>query len=305
MLRRILLYLSTAGWARNIATHWGVARRVARRFVAGETLEEALAVAHTLNQQGIAVTLDFLGESVHAAADTIPVTATYQQLTDQIKARGLNASISLKLTHLGLDISEDLCMTNLRHILTRAQENGVPVTIDMENTPYTDITLRLFRTLFHDYGYSNVGTVIQAYLYRSEQDLQALAAEGAHIRLCKGAYLETPQHAFPEKKDVDANYVKLAQQYLNSNGSAYLCLATHDEAMITAAEAFIAEKQIPPQRYEFQMLYGIRSTRQLELAQKHTMRVYVPFGVTWYPYFVRRLAERPANVWFFVKNFFG
>jgi proline dehydrogenase len=303
MFRKTLLYLSTAGWARTIATHWGVARRVARRFVAGETLDEAIAAARDLKKQGIYATLDYLGESVHEAKDSEQVVATYTTLLDRIHAEKLEASVSVKLTHIGLDISEDLCMTNLRHLLARAKAHNIPVTIDMEGTAYTDTTLRIYRTLRDEYDFKNVGTVIQAYLYRSEKDMQELAAEGSHIRLCKGAYLESPDVAFPEKADVDANYVKLAQQFLSANGGSYLCLATHDENMISATEAFIREKQIPANKYEYQMLYGIRSERQLELAKTHKMRVYVPFGEAWYPYFVRRLAERPANVWFFVKNF--
>ncbi len=303
MMRKLLLYLSTAGWARNIATHWAVARRVARRFVAGESLNEAIDAARELKKQGIHATLDYLGESVNEAKDTEEVVATYTALLDRIHTEALEASVSVKLTHLGLDISEDLCVTNLRHILTRAKEHGIQVTIDMESTAYTDTTLRIYRTMRDEYDFKNVGTVIQAYLYRSEKDMQELAAEGSHIRLCKGAYLESPEVAFPEKSDVDANYVKLAQQYLSANGGSYLCLATHDENMISATESFIREKQIPANRYEYQMLYGIRGQRQLELAKEHKMRVYVPFGEAWYPYFVRRLAERPANVWFFIKGF--
>lgn len=304
MLRRTLLYLSTAGWARNFATHWPVARRVARRFVAGETLDEAVAVVKTLRQRGILATLDYLGESVSSADDTVEVIRTYHLILDRIHTEQLDASVSLKLTHLGFDISEDLCVTNLRHILTRAKENGIQVTIDMESTAYTDATLRIYRTMRDEYTFHNVGTVIQAYLYRSAKDMQELAAEGSHIRLCKGAYLEPPDKAFPHKSDVDANYVKLTQQFLSANGKSYLCLATHDEQMIAAAEQFIQENKIPPERYEFQMLYGIRTPRQEELARTHKMRVYVPFGSTWYPYFVRRLAERPANVWFFAKSLF-
>jgi proline dehydrogenase len=303
MLRRILLYLSVAGWARNIVSRWGLARRVARRFVAGETLDEAVAAVRALNQGGLAASLDYLGESVQRAEDTHEVVATYQDLLKRIHEGKLDASVSLKLTHLGLDISEDLCQTNLRHILTDAQNYGIPVTIDMENTPYTDVTLRFYRTMRDEYGFDNVGTVIQAYLRRSEADMVALGAEGAHIRLCKGAYLEPPELAFPDKADVDANYVKLTRAFLRSPG--YLCIATHDENMIQAAESAIRDLNIPPNRYEFQMLYGIRSARQAELAKAgYKVRIYVPFGAAWYPYFMRRLAERPANLWFFARSLF-
>ena len=306
MLRRPLLYLSTADWARNIATNWKVAKRVAHRFVAGETLDEAIAVAKQLEQQGILATLDYLGESVEKAEDTEEIVATYQKVLDRIHNEQLQSSISIKLTHIGFDISEELCANNLRHILTRAKEHAIPVTIDMEGSDYTEKTLQLYRTMRDEYDFDNVGTVIQSYLYRSEEDMKALATEESHIRLCKGAYLEAEDIAFPEKKDVDANYVKLTEQFLKSGENAYLCLATHDEKMITAAENIIQKHNIAKDRYEFQMLYGVRTPKQIEIADMgHKMRVYVPFGEAWYPYFIRRLAERPANVWFFARALFG
>lgn len=305
MLRQSLLYLSTAAWARNFATNLAPAKRVARRFVAGETLDEALTVTKTLNDKGILVTLDYLGESVEKEEDTEEVVNTYRKMLDQIHEANLESSVSLKLTHLGYDISEELAVNNLRQILERAKEHNIPLTIDMENTPYTENTLRIYRTMRDEYDFDNVGTVIQSYLHRTEADMQALAQENAHIRLCKGAYLEAPDLAFPEKADVDANFVKVTEQYLTA-GNSYLCIATHDEAMISAALDIIQKHEIPKERYEFQMLYGIRSQRQQELADAgHTMRVYVPFGTTWYPYFVRRLAERPANLWFFMRSFFS
>lgn len=305
MLRRILLYLSHAGWARRIVTGWGLARRVARRFVAGETLDEAIAVVHTLNQKGMGASLDFLGESVTHEEDTREVVAMYRQILARIHQESLDASVSLKLTHFGLDISEELCQANLREVLADAQQAGIPVTIDMENTPYTDTTLRIYRTMRDEYGFTNVGTVIQSYLRRSEQDMQELAAEGAHIRLCKGAYLEPPEHAFPAKADVDRSYVRITEQYLAAPSPAYLCVASHDENMIVAAENFARDHNIPRDRYEFQMLYGIRTARQEALAAEgYSMRVYVPFGAAWYPYFMRRLAERPANLWFFMRSMF-
>jgi proline dehydrogenase len=304
MLRRFLLYLSAAAWARRMVSGLGVARRMARRFVAGETMDEAVAATQALNSKGMAVTLDYLGESVARAEDTVEVVATYRRMLERIHSQGLNASVSLKLTHMGLDIAEDLCVGNLRHILADAQGYHIPVTIDMESSAYVDRTLRIYRTLRDEYGFDNVGTVIQSYLRRSEADMRELAAEGAHIRLVKGAYLEPPEVAFPDKADVDANYVRLMRAYLGSPG--YLCVASHDEQMIAAAEAIVREKQVPNDRYEFQMLYGIRSSRQEELARAgYVMRVYVPFGEAWYPYFMRRLAERPANLWFFARGFFS
>lgn len=304
MLRRLLLYLSQAGWARNIVTHWGLARRMARRFVAGETLDEALAVTRALNAGGLAVTLDYLGESVLRAEDAAEVVSTYRTILDRIAAGRLAASVSLKLTHLGLDIDETLCVANLRQVLEAAQAHGVRVTIDMESSAYTETTLRIFRAM-HAGGFANVGTVIQAYLYRSEADMQQLAAEGAHIRLCKGAYLEPAEIAYPQKQDVDASFVRLLRAYLLSAPPAYLGIATHDEAMIAAAEETISQGGVAPERYEFQMLYGIRSARQAELAAAgHPARIYVPFGAAWYPYFMRRLAERPANLWFMARALF-
>ena len=214
MIRRFLLYLSAAAWARGIVTQMGLARRAARRFIAGETLDEAVAVTRALNDQGLLVTLDYLGESVASAADTEVVVATYRQLVTRIAQEELRASVSIKLTHLGLDIDEVLCVGNVRAILGDAQQHHVPVTIDMESSAYVETTLRIFRALRAD-GFANLGTVIQAYLYRSEADMQALAAEGATIRLVKGAYLEPPEIAFPAKADVDANYTALLRAYLD------------------------------------------------------------------------------------------
>lgn len=305
MLRRLLLYLSAAAWARKIVTHWGLARRVALRFVAGETLDEAVTAARALNERRLLVSLDYLGESVRNPSDTEEVVKMYRAMLQRIAQDKLQATVSLKLTHLGLDIGEDLCITNLRHILTDAQLHGIGVTIDMESSAYTETTLRIYRTLRDEYGFDNLGTVIQAYLYRSAEDMRQLAGEGAHIRLCKGAYLEPPEVAYPEKADVDANYVRLMQDFLQAPPPAYLCIATHDENMIQAAESFIKSHDVQG-RYEFQMLYGIRSARQDELAAAgYPMRVYVPFGEAWYPYFMRRLAERPANLWFFTRALFG
>ncbi len=306
MLRRILLYLSAARWARSIISGFWLARRVARRFVAGETLDEAIRVTRDLNNNGMLVTLDYLGESVTSAADTETVVAMYRAMLARIRQDGLKSGISLKLTHLGLDISEDLCVTNLRHILTAARDSGnIPVTIDMESSKYTETTLRIYRTLRDEYGFQNVGTVIQSYLRRSEADMGDLTRENAHVRLCKGAYLEPATVAFPEKADVDASYTRLVEQYLSAPTQSFLAIATHDENMIVAAQRAVKQHGIAPTRYEFQMLFGIRTARQAELATGgYAMRVYVPFGEAWYPYFMRRLAERPANLLFFVRSLF-
>ena len=303
MMRQVLLYLSGAGWARGIVTHLGLARRLARRFIAGETLDEAIAATEALNAKGLLVTLDCLGESVEEEADTLAVVATYHALIERIAAGKLRASVSLKLTHLGLDIREELAVQNLRDILTMAQANGVPVTLDMESSDYTERTLAVFRTALGEFGPASVGAVIQSCLYRSAADMQALAAEGATVRLCKGAYLEPPTVAFPEKADVDKSYVQIMTAYLEAPPPAVLQMATHDERIIAQGEALVAQHNLAPDRYEFQMLYGIRPARQETLAAAgHPMRVYVPFGSAWYPYLMRRLAERPANLMFFLKG---
>jgi proline dehydrogenase len=303
LLRRLFLYLSGAGWARGIVTRWGAARGMAMRFVAGENVTDALATALALNKKGLLVTLDYLGESVTSEADTQAVVKTYRDLLAGITTQDAQASVSLKLTHLGLDISEELCIANLRHLLGEAKARGILVTIDMESSAYTDRTLRIYRTLRDEYEFDNVGTVIQAYLYRSKQDMAELATEGAHIRLCKGAYLEPAEVAFPEKADVDKQYLDLMTDYLQAPPPAYLCIATHDEKMIMAAEKLIDKRSAMSSRCEFQMLYGIRASRQEQLvAEGYPVRIYLPFGEAWYPYFMRRLAERPANVWFFIRS---
>lgn len=307
MFRSIFLYLSSAGWARKFVTSLGLARRAARRFVAGETLQEAVDAACELNQKGLGVSLDQLGESVHNEQQANRAADEYIKLLQAIQANQLQASASVKLTQLGLDISNDVCINNMRQLLTKAKELGVAVTIDMESTTYTDRTIQLFRALREEFD--NVGTVIQAYLYRSEADMQQLASDGARVRLCKGAYKEPADKAFPQKADVDNNYVKLMQQYItpqNIQHGAYLEVATHDPKMIEATRKHAAAQAVPAERFEFQMLYGIRSATQLELAQQgYQVRVYVPYGTEWYPYFMRRLAERPANVWFILKNLFS
>lgn len=304
MLRRLLLYLSAAKWARGLVTRWSIARRVSKRFIAGETLDDALSASRALNEQGLLVSLDYLGESVESEADTQEVVGTYRRMIEMISANRLQAGVSLKLTHLGLDIREDLCVLNLRAILADAKARGIPVTIDMESSAYTEKTLQIYRTMRHEYDFDNLGTVIQAYLYRTADDMKALAAEGATIRLCKGAYLEPPHLAFPEKADVDKNYAQVMTDFLAAPPPAYLQLATHDENIITAAENLIRAQNLQS-RSEFQMLYGIRSSRQRELAAAgFPVRVYVPFGEAWYPYFMRRLAERPANLWFFARSLF-
>lgn len=307
MLRNTFLYLSGAGWARGTVTHLGMARRSVRRFVAGETLAEAVKIAKELNAKGMSVSLDLLGENVHTEADSKRAVREYIGILDAIYEHQLDSNISIKPTQLGLDMGEELCADNLRAILRKAQDIDQTVNIDMEGSPYTDATLRIFRQLNQEFD--NIGTVIQAYLYRSEKDMDELGNEGAVIRLCKGAYKEPAEIAFPEKEDVDANFVKLVQLYMaeeKRKTGAYLKVATHDPAMIEATKKFVKENDVPRDSFEFQMLYGIRRETQEELvADGYRMRVYVPYGTEWYPYFMRRLAERPANVWFIAKSVFS
>jgi proline dehydrogenase len=308
MFRSLFLYLSESAWARRVLMALPFAPRVVRRFVAGETLDDAIRVIRALNDKGILASLDHLGENVHTEADAARATQDYLGLLDRIAATGVNANVSVKLTQLGLDLGQDLCVDNMRRILQCAQVHGNFVRIDMESSAYTERTLHVFRTLRQEFGFKNVGVVIQAYLYRSEQDVRDLADDGANIRLCKGAYKEPASLAFPLKADVDKNYVRLMQIYLDEPArakGAHVALATHDEKMIQASKESAASRNLPNDQIEFQMLYGIRPEAQQQLATAgYRMRVYVPYGSEWYPYFMRRLAERPANVWFLMRNFF-
>ncbi|MCS6777337.1 MAG: proline dehydrogenase family protein [Chloroherpetonaceae bacterium] len=275
--------------------------RMAARFVAGETVESVIEPVRQLNAQGLAVSLDFLGESVTNQEEVALVMDTYLRLFQVIREVGLNAYVSLKLTALGLDISPELCYRNMQRLL-KAASPDLFVRIDMESSLYTQRTLDLFERLWNDpEPFRNVGVVIQAYLYRSAEDIERLNAMGARVRLCKGAYREPPSVAFPRKADVDASFVRLMQRLLlHGNDPA---IATHDPKMIEATQRFAREHQIPCDRFEFQMLYGVRRDLQMRLVQEgYRVRVYTPFGTHWYPYLMRRLAERPANLWFVVKN---
>ena len=313
MLRPLLLHLSHARWARNLVTRFRFARRAAARFVAGETLADAIAVVRALNAKGLNASLDHLGENVTTAADAARATDDYLFALDQIAASGIRSNVSLKLTQLGLEVDEAICLHHLRRILEKAQATQNFVRIDMENTTYTDRTIAVFRALHREFN--NLGLVLQAYLYRTEKDLLGLLEEKAPIRLCKGAYDEPSDKAFPRKADVDTNYLKLAQNLLDhartlppaadtGRQPPLAAIATHDEKMIVAAKAYAAAaRKIPRDDFEFQMLYGIRRDLQEQLAAEgYRVRIYVPYGTEWYPYFMRRLAERPANLWFFVSQ---
>lgn len=306
MMRSILLWLSRNKTVRGWLTSWGFARRAARRFVAGETIEEAIAAIRELNTLGIVATLDHLGENVETAEDATRSTEDYLKALDALAATGVQSHVSIKLTALGFDLGDELCRANVVRILEKAKPIGTLVTIDMESTAYTERTLQMFRELRR--AYSNVGIVIQSYLYRSEADIVALCKEGAHVRLCKGAYKEPPVHAFPKKADVDAAYVRLMKMLLSPEARAnktFGAIATHDARMIEATCQYAQDNLVPRDEFEFQMLHGIRRDLQKQLAADgYGVRVYVPYGTEWYPYYMRRLAERPANIWFIMSNFF-
>lgn len=306
VLRDVLLALSTHPLAHRAVVGFILSRRVARRFVAGERLDEAIQVIEKLNAQNLQVTLDHLGESVTQEREAREAKDEYLRALDAIAAHQVKSHVSLKLTQMGLDLDPELCLDNLRQIVGRAHATGAFARIDMEDSQRTQSTLNIFKTLREEFD--NVGIAIQAYLYRSAADMQALHAMGANVRLCKGAYKEPPSVAFPQKKDVDANYIKLAQIFLQPNGKAngaHLALATHDEDIINWARGYIAAHALEYRRLEFQMLYGIRFDLQRQLAAAgYSVRVYVPYGSHWYPYLMRRLAERPANVIFLARGAF-
>ncbi len=305
-LKRALLALSDSAWARWAVTHAPIAPALARRFVAGETLDEAVAAIVALNADGMAATVDYLGEHVRSSDDAVRAADGYLAALDRLTADRLEANISLKLTQLGLDLDQALCMEQMRRILARAAKHGQFVRIDMESSRYTDRTLSICRALHREFGPDRVGVVIQAYLHRSERDLDQLLAEGIRIRLCKGAYQEPPDVAYPKKEEVDANYTRLARRLLESaEHGLYHAIATHDERMIDTAINDAAHMNLPKDRFEFQMLYGIRRSVQRRLvAHGYRLRIYVPYGTEWYPYLMRRLAERPANLWFFLAQLF-
>ena len=300
MLRALLLELAKSSRLRRWITTNQTTRRMAQRFVPGEKLTDAIEAARASNRAGMTASLDHLGEHVVTREDAERARDSYMQALEQIAAEGVEANVSLKLTHLGLDLGEEFCAAQLRRVTRRARELGNFVRVDMEGSAYVDRTLRLVKQARAESD--SVGTVIQSYLYRSEEDVRALLAIACRIRLVKGAYKEPSEFAFQRKKDVDANYVKLMKILLASG--IYHAVATHDPNMIEATIRFVAEQNIPKDKFEFQMLYGIRTDLQSQLArQGYRLRVYIPFGQDWFPYFMRRLAERPANLAFFAKNF--
>jgi proline dehydrogenase len=301
MLRTSLLYLSRQQRIFDLIRHVGFARHMAHRFVAGETIAEALEAVHGLNAKGISASLDLLGESVTSEAEARATGREYLEILDRIADRGLDANVSVKLTALGQDISDELCVEVVREVLERAKRYGSFVRLDMESSAYTDRTLDTFeQALYPDYR-DHVGIVLQSALRRTLDDVERAIRLQARVRLCKGAYLEPPAVAFPVKADVDRNYVE-AMHRLMSRGR-YPGLATHDEAIIDEAKRYATAEGIATDRFEFQMLYGVRRDLQEQLvAEGYRLRVYVPFGSQWYPYLMRRLAERPANIAFMTGN---
>ncbi len=311
MLRSFFIALSQNRSLRSFSERSSIGRKLSHRFVAGMSVAEALAAAQELNREGIAVSLDALGESVTTEAAARASAAVYHQLLDAIETHHLNANVSVKLTQMGMDFSPALAEQIVTEMVEHAAHADSFVRVDMEGTPLTEATLQLTERIHALPNLQGrVGTVLQAYLYRTEADAQRLLEQGIRIRLCKGAYKEGPEHAFPEKSAVDANYVKLMKHLVTyvspALGRPVFCgIATHDEAIINELTRFVAEHNVPKSAFEFQMLYGIRRDLQRKLAaQGFGVRVYIPFGPEWYPYFMRRLAERPANVLFLAKNFF-
>jgi proline dehydrogenase len=299
LTRTALLYLSRQHSFKNLFSYLPGFKQVTRRFIAGENIDDAIVAIKELNALGISATFDHLGESTTSAAEAEADVREYFKVLRRIDETGVNSNVSVKPTQLGLDISEDLCHNNVRRIVEEARRYGNFVRMDMEGSDKTDATLRIFYALRAEFD--NVGIVLQAYLYRTEKDLEEVMAMKARVRLCKGAYDEPAEVAFPEKKDVDDNYVKLMKKLLKSG--VYHGMATHHERMIQETNDFAKREGIGKDQYEFQMLYGIRRDLQLKLAQEgYRVRTYVPYGEYWYPYFMRRLAERPANVWFILKN---
>jgi len=307
ILRSFFISLSGSKAARRFVVGFPLSRRVSRRFVAGEQLGEAVEAIRRLNARGLVATFDHLGENVSSADEAREAAGEYIRMLDAIDQNHLQSNVSLKLTHMGLDIGAEVCLENLRRILTRAMQTGVFVRLDMEGSAYTQRTLDIYDQLCRE-GFNNIGLVIQAYLRRSADDVKRLAGSGARIRICKGAYQEPAEIAFPAKHDVDENFKTLAGLMWEPEAQAkgaIAALATHDENIIQWAIDEANRRSIARDQFEFQMLYGIRRERQEQLARAgYRFRVYVPYGSQWYPYFMRRLAERPANVFFLLRSLF-
>jgi len=303
MLRSLFIGLSESKSIRSMAENWAVGKKVSKRFVAGMTVEDLIVATEAMNRVGVRVTVDNLGENITNREEALSSKALYHELLDEIARRKLNANVSLKLTHMGLDVDEALARNTVEELLEHAIAIDSFIRVDMEGSHYTQKTLDFVRELHRrPNAAGHVGTVLQAYLYRTAEDAQVLCSEGIRIRLCKGAYKEPASIAFPSKQDVDANYMKVAKQMLKSG--VFHGLATHDEKIIDQIKAWAMQEGVPKTAFEFQMLHGVRRDLQESLAREGWgVRCYIPFGSEWYPYFMRRLAERPANLLFLAKNF--
>jgi len=301
LTRSALLYLSNQEGLKDFVTRFSFFKKLTTRFVAGENIEEAVSAIRELNARGCSASFDHLNESVGSAAETEEEVREYLEILARIDENGIDSNVSIKLTQFGLEIDPELAYRNARRVVEDAARRGNFVRIDMEGSTVTQATIDVFKRLRSEFGLNEVGIVLQSYLYRTMKDARELLQIPARIRLCKGAYKEPPEVAYPDKKDVDANYVDVMQVLLSSG--VYHGIATHDRKMIDATIDFAGREGIGKDKFEFQMLYGIRRDLQEQLARDgYNMRVYVPYGKHWYPYFMRRLAERPANVWFMLKN---
>lgn len=301
LTRSVLIYLSQLEGLKDFAARFRLFKKLTTRFVAGETIDEAVEAIRKINAAGCSASFDHLNESVGSADETEGEVAEYLHILAQIEATGINSNVSIKLSQFGLEIDPELAYKNARVIVADAARRGNFVRVDMEGSKVTQATIDIFKRLRAEFGLNDVGIVLQSYLYRTFADAQAMLEIPARIRICKGAYSEPPEVAYPEKKDVDENYVRV-MKFLLSSG-VYHGVATHDPNMINATIRFAREQGISKEAFEFQMLYGVRRDLQTKLARDgYNVRVYVPYGKHWYPYFMRRLAERPANIWFVMKN---
>ncbi|HEV7397930.1 MAG TPA: proline dehydrogenase family protein [Pyrinomonadaceae bacterium] len=299
--RSALIYLSEHEGLKDFATRFKPFKKLTTRFVAGEDIDEAVDAIRRINSNGCSASFDHLNESVNSAAETKAEVDEYLHILEQIDATGINSNVSIKLSQFGLIIDPELAYRNARVVVEEAARRGKFVRIDMEGSDVTQTTIEIFKRLRSEFGLNDVGIVLQSYLYRTHKDAQDLLKIPARIRICKGAYSEPPEVAYAEKKDTDENYVKVMQLLLSSG--VYHGIATHDPKMISATIDFAQKEGVGKEAFEFQMLYGVRRDLQTQLARDgYNLRVYVPYGKHWYPYFMRRLAERPANIWFIMKN---
>jgi proline dehydrogenase len=301
LTRSALIYLSQKEGLKEFASKFRLFKKLTTRFVAGETIEEAVAAIREINAEGCTASFDHLNESVDSPVEAEAEVKEYLEILARIDETGIKSNVSIKLTQFGLELDPELAYKNARAVLADAARRGNFVRVDMESSKVTQVTIDIFKRLRAEFGLNDVGIVLQSYLRRTYSDAEELVKLPARIRICKGAYNEPPEVAFPDKKDTDENYIRVMKLLLSSG--IYHGIATHDPKMIEATTQFAQQKGIGKDAFEFQMLYGVRRDLQRQLAKDgYNMRVYVPYGKHWYPYFMRRLAERPANIWFVLKN---